>query len=191
VWKRCSLVLTLLFLAAIATSAPAAPQNTVSPRETPPPASGDYLLGPGDKLKMVTYGEDALSGEFLVSDGGEVAVPLVGNVRAAGLSIDGFQEHVRAALADGYLKDPRVAIEVEDYRPFYILGEVNKPGNYPFVAGLTVLNAVATASGFTYRANTHRVFIKGDTEAKEHAVTITAATRVQPGDTIRVGERYF
>jgi polysaccharide export outer membrane protein len=155
-----------------------------------PSAVADYQLGPGDKLRLITFGEDTLSGEFFVSDAGEVSLPLVGNLKASGLSVDAFQQEVRSALAD-YLKDPRVSVEVENYRPYYILGEVNKPGEYPFIAGLTLMSAVATASGFTYRANTHRVYVKGDHDTTEHLVQITADLHIHPGDTIRVRERYF
>ena len=175
---------------------PLAPAMAADPGPAPAPAPAlasvaDYQLGPGDKIRVITFGEDSLSGEFLVDDRGEVALPLIGNLEAAGLSPKEFQGHIQAALSQGYLKNPRVSVEVLGYRPFYILGEVNKPGEYPYTAGLTVLNAVATASGFTYRANTHKVYVKGDGDATEHLVTITAGLRVQPGDTIRIRERYF
>lgn len=176
---------------ALATAALAAPPIIPVSAPTAMVLPEGYRLGAGDKLRVITFGEETLSGEFFVNDAGDVSLPLIGSVQAAGLTISEFQDRVQVALADGYMRDPRVSVEVENYRPFYILGEVNKPGEYPFSAGLTVMNAVATASGFTYRANTRRVFIKGVHDASEHPAQINAQTRVYPGDTIRVGERFF
>jgi polysaccharide export outer membrane protein len=151
----------------------------------------DYKLGADDKIRVITFGEESLSGEFAINGAGKVSLPLVGEVQAAGLTIPEFQKEVEAALKQGYLSDPRVSVDVLTYRPFYILGEVQKPGEYPYSNGLTVLNAVATANGFTYRANTKRVFIKRANSAGEEQYPLTSTTPVAPGDTIRIGERYF
>lgn len=151
----------------------------------------DYRLGSGDKVRVITYGEASLTGEFYVGGTGKVSLPLVGEVSAAGVTVREFQERVETVLKDGYLKEPRVSVEVLNYRPFYILGEVNKPGEYPYTNGLTVLNAVATAEGFTYRANKGRVFIKRADGEKEEEFPLAGATPVAPGDTIRIGERFF
>jgi len=152
----------------------------------------DYRLGAGDKLRISVFGEDTLSGEFLVPGGaGLIAFPLIGDVRAAGLTVNELQAEIEGKLKPDYLKDPHVSIEVLNYRPFYILGEVMKPGEYPYTNSLTVLNAVATANGFTYRANTHRVYIKRANSSKETEYPLDATTVVQPGDTIRIGERFF
>lgn len=150
-----------------------------------------YRLGADDKIRVITFGEESLSGEFLINGAGKVALPLVGEVPAAGLTVTEFRQKVEAALKDGYLKDPRVSVEVLTYRPFYILGEVQKPGEYPYSNGLTVLNAVATANGFTYRANTRKVFIKRADSATEERFPLDSQTPVAPGDTIRITERYF
>lgn len=150
-----------------------------------------YHLGADDKIRVITFGEDSLSGEFLISGSGKVAMPLIGEVQAAGLTVPEFQQKVEVALKQGYLKDPRVSVEVMTYRPFYILGEVQKPGEYPYTNGLTVLNAVATANGFTYRANTKRVFIKRADSTAEEKYPLNSQTPVAPGDTIRISERYF
>ena len=131
-----------------AETSPAAPRAASS---GPQPSS--YRLGADDKLRVIVFGETGLSGDFMISDTGEVAFPLVGAIHAAGLTVQEFEDALRQRLSDGYLKDPRVSAEVETYRPFYILGEVQKPGEYPYVSGLTVMNAVATAGGFNYRAN--------------------------------------
>ncbi|MEO8113937.1 MAG: polysaccharide biosynthesis/export family protein [Phenylobacterium sp.] len=151
----------------------------------------EYHLGSGDKVRVTTFGEEALSGDFLVSGSGKVALPLVGEIAAAGLTPREFQERVETALKEGYLKEPRVSVEVLNYRPFYILGEVKSPGTYPFTNGLTVMNAVATAGGFTYRANIKKVFIKRAEADKEMAYPLTDLTPVAPGDTIRIAERLF
>jgi polysaccharide export outer membrane protein len=150
-----------------------------------------YHLGADDKIRVITFGEDALSGEFLINGAGKVALPLIGEVSAAGLTVSELQQKVEAALKDGYLKDPRVSVEVLTYRPFYILGEVQKPGEYPYTNGLTVLNAVATANGFTYRANTRKVFIKRADSTAEEKYPLNSQTPIAPGDTIRIAERYF
>ena len=151
----------------------------------------EYRLGSGDKVRVTVFGEDALTGEYLVGGSGKISLPLVGEVQAGGLTISQFQNEVITALKEGYLKDPKVSAEVLNYRPFYILGEVQKPGEYPYSNGLTVLNAVATANGFTYRANTKKVFIKRGGENAEHEYPLTSITQVAPGDTIRIAERFF
>jgi len=150
-----------------------------------------YRLGSSDKIRVITFGEESLSGEFIIGGSGKVSLPLVGEVQAAGLTIPEFQAEVETALKNGYLKEPHVSVEVLTYRPFYILGEVQKPGEYPYSNGLTVLNAVATANGFTYRANAKKVFIKRADSPNEEEFPLTSTTPVAPGDTIRIGERFF
>jgi protein involved in polysaccharide export with SLBB domain len=148
-----------------------------------------YRLGSGDQLRVIVFGEEDLSGEFEVDDMGVVSLPLVGQVRADGRTLRSFEEAVRVRLREGYLKDPRVSVQVLNYRPFYIIGEVALPGEYPFVSGMNVLNAVALSGGFTSRANTTKVFITRDGNEKEYLVT--TLTGLQPGDMIRIPERYF
>jgi polysaccharide export outer membrane protein len=174
--------------AALASTAAKAQEETDrSAQEIP-----EYRLGSGDKIRVTTFGELSLTGEFQVSGTGKVALPLVGEVDAAGLTAPELSTRVEKALKDGqFLKDPHVAVEVMNYRPFYILGEVKSPGTYPFTNGLTVKNAVATAGGFTYRANTHKVFIKRADVDKEQPYRLTDTTPVAPGDTIRIVERLF
>jgi len=151
----------------------------------------EYRLGVADKVRVNVFGEEALTGEFLVGSGGKVSLPLIGEVQAAGYTISQFQAEIAEALKQGYINEPRVSAEVLNYRPFYILGEVNKPGEYPYTMNLSVMNAVATAEGFTYRADTRRVFIKRADSAGEQTFPLTTATQVAPGDTIRIGERFF
>lgn len=150
-----------------------------------------YKLGPGDKIRVIVFDEPSLSGEFFVSGSGIVSFPLVGDLQVSGVGLDAFRALLQSKLAAGYLRDPRVSVEVLTYRPFYILGEVMKPGEYPYSSGLSVMKAVATAGGFTYRAQTKRVFIRHLADSKEALVTVTSDTLVEPGDTIRVAERFF
>ncbi|PZQ23286.1 MAG: polysaccharide biosynthesis protein [Sphingopyxis macrogoltabida] len=156
----------------------------------PPPAAA-FSLSPGDKVKIATYGEETLTGDFEVSPAGTIAFPLIGDIQAAGLQTAELSKAIEARLLDGYLLDPKVSVEVANFRPIYILGEVNKPGEYPYTQGLTIRGAVAKADGFTYRANEKRVFLKRAGEAGEQAYPLTADFPVLPGDTIRFGERYF
>jgi len=152
----------------------------------------EYHLGANDKIRVITFGEESLTGEFFIGGSGKVSLPLIGEVQAAGLSVSQFQKEVEEALKAGeFLKDPHISVEVLTYRPFYILGEVTKPGEYPYSNGLTVMNAVATANGFTYRANTKRVFIKRADSNTEQEFPLTSTIPVAPGDTIRIAERFF
>jgi protein involved in polysaccharide export with SLBB domain len=167
-----------------APSAPNAPPAALS--EAP-----GYALGAGDKLRITTFDEPALTGEFTVGDGGAVGFPLLGQVEADGLTVTELQASLEKALRQGYLREPRVSVEVLSHRPYYILGEVTNPGKYPYADGLTVFNAVAAAGGFTYRANTKRLYIKRPSADREESVPLTATLPVQPGDTLRIGERYF
>jgi protein involved in polysaccharide export with SLBB domain len=149
-----------------------------------------YRLGMGDKLRITVYGEADLSGEFVVDSAGQIQLPLVGQVKAAGLTIHEFVAEVMESLGN-YLKDPKVSIEVLNYRPFYIMGEVNKPGEYPYENGLSVMSAIALAGGYTYRADDTEVFIRHTGEKKEEVLRADAATKIKPGDIIRIPERIF
>jgi polysaccharide export outer membrane protein len=170
-------------------------QVVAAPADVPAAAAAstgyEYRLGSGDKIRLIIFGEPDLSGEFTISGDGVVSLPLIRDVRAAGLTASQLQVNVESAFKEGYLKDPRVSIEVLTFRPFYILGEVNKPGEYPYSNGITVVNAVALASGFSYRANQKKVFIRHAGATSEEEVPLTSTTMVAPGDTIRIAERYF
>jgi polysaccharide export outer membrane protein len=150
----------------------------------------EYRLGPGDQLRITVFNEAELTGQFIVGSQGTIAYPLVGDVRAAGMTVQEFTESLQTALTQ-FLRAPNVSVEVANYRPFFILGEVQRPGTYPYSANLTVLNAVATAGGFTYRANRGRVYIRHANETRENSFPLTIATPVLPGDTVRIGERLF
>lgn len=154
-------------------------------------AMPDYRFGSADKVRVTVFNEPTLSGEFTVSSSGVLSLPLIGDIAVRGKTTSEVIAMVTRALAAGYLLDPRVSIDVLTYRPFFILGEVTKPGEYPYSNGLTVMNAVATASGFTYRASKGKVFIKRAGELEEKQYKMKPDLVVQPGDTIRIGERYF
>ena len=142
---------------------------------------------------MTVYNEPNLSGEYAVSGAGEIAFPLIGMVAADGRTVADVTQALTTCIADGYMSDPRVSVEVLNYRPFYILGEVQKPGEYPYVAGMTIEQAVAVAGGFNYRANARRVNLRRTPDPAEKSVDLREArvVAVMPGDTIRVLERYF
>ncbi|WP_340692634.1 polysaccharide biosynthesis/export family protein [Hyphomonas sp.] len=150
-----------------------------------------YTLGTGDKLRINVFGQPELSGEFVVDGTGAISLPLIGQVTAVGLSTQELETTIATNLSNGFLLEPRVSAEVINYRPFYILGEVGRPGEYPFNSGLTVLNAVAAAGGFTYRANKKVVFIKSADGNQEVPFELDTNTVVKPGDTLRIGERIF
>lgn len=152
----------------------------------------NYILGPNDKVKISVYGEAGLTGEYVISSDGKISLPLVGNVSASNKTVKQFQDELVIAYRDGgYLKDPKITAEVVSARPFFILGEVKIPGQYPCLNGMTVMNAVATAGGFTYRAQNDTVFIRHPGEATEHKEKLSDTTPVFPGDTIRIDERWF
>lgn len=151
----------------------------------------EYRLGSGDALRVTVFGHPDLSGEFQVDGSGQVSLPLVGNIQAGGASIREFERNIIAALKPDYLKNPRVSAEVLNYRPFYIIGEVKNPGSYPFVNGMSVVNAVALAGGYTYRARENRLLITRATDPKRKKHPANHDTPVLPGDVIEVPERFF
>ncbi len=150
-----------------------------------------YALGAGDKVRIIVYNEPQLSGDFSVSTDGDISLPLIGNVKVIGKTVDRASRDVQMRLADGYLRDPRVSMEVATYRPFFILGEVRSPGQFPYISGLTVMNAIATAQGYTPRAKKSTVLIRRFGEQYEQEYVLTPDLRVYPGDTIRLTERFF
>jgi protein involved in polysaccharide export with SLBB domain len=150
------------------------------------------LLQPGEKLKITVYGEEALTGDYDINPSGYVSMPLIGAVRAAGRSQSEFARDVAGRYrGGGFLQDPHVTVVVAQFKPFYVLGEVTTPGEYPFRSSLNVHSAVAMAGGFTYRASRSDVLIRhvGDDVWKEYS--LTEPVPIAPGDLIRVPERYF
>jgi protein involved in polysaccharide export with SLBB domain len=183
----------LALLCGPAAAQPAPDANAAAPSAAmlSPVDAATYRLGAGDKLHIITFDEPQLTGDFFVGSDGMVSLPWIGGVPAKGRTENELRADIEARLKDGYILNPAVSLQVMAFRPFYILGEVNKPGQYPYTDGLTVMSAVATAGGFTYRANTGKVFIKHPGDAVEVKLPISASTVVRAGDTIRIGERYF
>ncbi|MFC3052236.1 polysaccharide biosynthesis/export family protein [Kordiimonas pumila] len=151
----------------------------------------EYQLGAGDQIRVTVYGEEDLSGEFEIDGSGKISLPLIGNVIVGGKNVTNAEAMIADLLSPEYLINPRVNLEVLNYRPFYILGEVDKPGSYPYVNDMTVLNAVALASGFTYRANKKKIEITRKVDGSEQKITVDITAKVLPGDIIRVDERFF
>lgn len=158
----------------------------------PAPAATEYRLGPGDAVRLITFGEEPLTGEFRVADGGTIALPLVGSVRAAGLTPHELERAVADALRRGaVLRNPSVSAEVIAYRPIFVLGEVNRPGQYPYQPGMTVVTAVAVAGGFTYRAVEDYASVLRTTNGTALEGKAPRQAFVQPGDVVTVFERRF
>ena len=150
-----------------------------------------YVLGPSDRVRVKVYGEPDIAGDYEVDGSGHVSVPLAGRIRAAGLTTRQLERSIMSALSKGIVRDPRVNVEIAAYRPYYILGEVKKSGEYPYRLGLTVLDAVASAGGFTYRANENKVHLRRSGVGIEEIHPLDAPIPVFPGDNIRIPERYF
>jgi protein involved in polysaccharide export with SLBB domain len=151
-----------------------------------------YILGPGDKVRLTVYNEDTLSGEYEVDGSGNLSIQLVGPIPVKGHTVPEVIAMVVSVLkSGGYMLNPSVAMEVLNYRPFYVMGEVKEPGKYPYVSDMTVLNAVALAGGYTYRAKKDKVVVvrASDPEKKERSAN--PSEPVLPGDIIRVPERFF
>jgi polysaccharide export outer membrane protein len=151
-----------------------------------------YRLGPSDRLRIIVFGQPTLTGEFTVDGNGVLSYPLLGNIPASGLTTAELQQSIARKLAPDYLVNPSVSAEVVTRRPFYVIGEVLKPGSYPYVTDMSVLNAVAIAGGFTYRARKNDFYIKRlDKDGKMVRVVANAGTVLRPGDTVEVRERYI
>lgn len=149
-----------------------------------------YRLGIGDKLKITVFGEENLSGTTEVNAMGQVALPLAGEVPAKGVPVNQFRDAVVRRLQDGYLKNPKVTVEITNYRGIYVHGEVKSGGEFPYKAGLTIRDAIAVAGGYTYRANQGHVLItrEGEQIAK---IPLPSDVPVLPGDNLQIPERFF
>ena len=150
-----------------------------------------YLLGAGDLLKVDVYNQQDLSGEYQISGTGILSLPLIGAIAAKGLTLEALEARLIDKLSPDYLLNPRISIQVLNFRPFYILGEVADPKSYPYVDGMTYLNAVAIAGGYTYRAKKDYVYVVRGNDAERKEIKVNMDQKVMPGDTIRVDERFF
>jgi polysaccharide export outer membrane protein len=156
-----------------------------------PEDDGPYTLDTGDKLRIVVFGQDTLSNTYTVDAAGMVTMPLIGAVTARDQTTAALSASIRGRLAGGYIREPSVAVEVETYRPFFVLGEVTYPGQYPYVPHMTVENAVAIAGGFTPRASKSKVSITRRYQGVPAKFALPLQYKVRPGDVLTVGERWF
>ena len=150
-----------------------------------------YRLGSGDEMRITVFGEDDMTNTYKVDGTGAISLPLIGNVQAGGLTVAELQTSIAQHLAQGFVLNPRVSVQVMNYRPFFILGEVNKPNQYPYVEGMKIINAVAVAGGYTYRADESDMTITRGNDTTRTKQRATPDTVVLPGDTIEIEERYF
>ncbi len=206
-WRRMMQVVALVGLACWAGlgTTPASAQSTQSTQAEPdghpstaslprpdsamPP---DYQLGSGDHVRITVYNQPQLTGEYLVDGSGEMAFPLIGRVKAGGLTAGQLSREIEHKLSPDYIRDPHVSAEILTYRPFYIVGEVKTPGSYPYVSGMTVLNAIALAGGYTYRARDDSFYVtRNGPDGGKSKIKADPNTPVLPGDIITVRERYF
>jgi polysaccharide export outer membrane protein len=176
----------------VAQVVPVAPARMVQVVQAPVAfEDGPYTLDSGDKLRIVVFGQDALSNNYTVDAQGSVTMPLVGAIEARGLTTAQLGGAIASRLKSGYVRDPSVAVEVETYRPFFVLGEVTYPGQYPYVPNMTVENAIAIAGGFTPRASRDKVRITRKIQGTPARYTLPLRSPLRPGDTVEVSERWF
>jgi polysaccharide export outer membrane protein len=160
---------------------------------TPMPVAYDaaYRLDAGDRMRIVVYGQEGLTNTYAIDAGGSITMPLIGAVRARGLTPAGLADEISGKLRNGYIREPSVAAEIEAYRPFFILGEVAAPGQYPYVPNMSVESAVAIAGGFSPRAKRDRVTLTHTDASGSVRAVVPLGTPISPGDTVLVGERWF
>jgi polysaccharide biosynthesis/export protein len=183
--------LSFLFVFSVSSGVTSLPPDVFAQARPPASVAGTYVLGPNDRIRLKVYGEPDIAGEYEIDSNGQVSIPLAGHISAAGLTTKQLERSITSVLAKGIVRDPRVNVEIALYRPYYILGEVKKGGEYPYRLGLTVMDAVASAGGFTYRANENKVYLRRSGAGVEEVYALDAPILVFPGDNIRIPERYF
>jgi len=167
------------------------PAAYAAPTPVPAPYDMPYHLDAGDRLRVVVYGQEGLTNTYSISAGGTITMPLIGPVPARGRTPQGLAADIGVRLRNGYIREPSVAVEVEAYRPFFILGEVQAPGQYPYVPNMTAESAVAIAGGFSPRARKDSVTLTHTDASGASRTTVPPGTPISPGDTVLVGERWF
>jgi polysaccharide export outer membrane protein len=179
--------------ASFAASPRRAPASYAAPMPAPTPVAYDaaYRLDAGDRLRIVVYGQEGLTNTYAIDAGGSITMPLIGAVRARGLTPAGLAAEITGKLRNGYIREPSVAVEIEAYRPFFILGEVAAPGQYPYVPNMSVESAVAVAGGFSPRARRDRVTLTHTDAGGSTRAVAPLGAPISPGDTVLVGERWF
>jgi polysaccharide export outer membrane protein len=171
--------------------APVAYATAPAPVTYPVTYDAAYRLDAGDKLRIVVFGQEGLTNTYAIDAGGSITMPLIGSVPARGRTPAGLAAEITGKLRNGYIRDPSVAVEIESYRPFFILGEVAAPGQYPYVPNMSVESAVAIAGGFSPRARRDFVTLTHTDSSGSMRVVVPLGTSISPGDTVLVGERWF
>jgi polysaccharide export outer membrane protein len=181
------------WLLVLAATAPIAGCGSSVPGGEPPvPLTGQPVpLGPGDRIHITVYGQDLMTNDYMVDRDGTVALPLAGRIKVGDMVTAEAEAAIRQKLAKGIVVKPNVTVDVVQYRPIYVIGEVNKPGAYDYTSNIVMINAVALAGGFTYRASKEGVTVLRGAEAKEQRYRATQTTGLQPGDVVVVPERFF
>lgn len=174
---------------AVATGNPVRQTGYIVEDQTPRPRA--YRLDTGDRLRVFVYGQPNLSRLYNVDQSGNISVPLIGNIRARGLTTVGLEAAIRNRLAQGLVRDPQVTVDVQQNRPFFILGEVRNAGQFPYVTGMTVEMAVAIAGGFGERANERKARLSRRSGTYNEVIDVTLDTELEPGDTVYIYERFF
>ncbi|RXT48708.1 polysaccharide biosynthesis/export family protein [Bradyrhizobium betae] len=167
------------------------PVGYAAPMAGPVRYDASYHLDAGDKLRVVVYGQEGLTNSYAIDAGGSITMPLIGAVPARGRTTAGLAGEIAARLRNGYIREPSVAVEIDSYRPFFILGEVSAPGQYPYVPNMTVESAVAIAGGFSPRAKRDVVTVTHTEAGGAMRAIVPLGTPLAPGDTVFVGERWF
>jgi len=155
------------------------------------PATQSYTLDSGDRLRVVVFGQEGITGTYMVDADGNVSLPLIGAVPARGHTAHQLSSKIADRLKQGYVRKPHVTVEITAYRPFFILGEVTTPGQYPYVPNMTAENAIAIAGGFAPRADKHRVELTRNNATQRFKGEVPLNYPLRPGDTIVVKERWF
>jgi polysaccharide export outer membrane protein len=159
--------------------------------ETVAEHDGPYRLDSGDRIRVFVYGQPSLSRLYIVDPDGKISVPLIGNISARGKTTSQLQGIIRSRLGSEYVKDPQVTVDIQQNRPFFILGEVKNAGQYPYVSGMTVETAVAIGGGYTERASERSFRISRRVDGVVQEIEAPGDILVRPGDTVYVFERYF
>ena len=184
-------ILVLLFSSLMLSNCVYANDTTEALSQTKAAENQEYQLGSGDQIKITVFNQEELSGEYTINGAGKIALPLIGDIETKDLTVKQVEEKIANKLKPDYLLNPRVNVQVLNYRPFYIIGEVKEPQSYPYVDGMTYLNAVAIAGGFTYRAKEDHVMVVRMKDPKKQEIRLNMDEKVMPGDVIHVEERFF
>jgi polysaccharide export outer membrane protein len=190
-WRGTAILAGILMVALVVQGCSVRLPSGDAPMKIQSPAEG-YVLEPGNRVRLTVFNEPTLSGEFSLDSAGNMALPLIGNVPASGVTAAVLARRIEEILRRGnYMQEPRAAVEVLAFRPFYVLGEVKAPGEFPYSPGMTVLSAVARAGGYDYRAREGEVLLVRVVNGEQHEYRAVERTPILPGDIVKVLERRF